>query len=143
MNTKNTNNNAFLIHISAFAGYFFPFGGIISPLIFWQVKKDESEYLDTHGKEAVNFNLSFTLYMFILGLTFIPFFIRFIFRNINNLNHMQNEFFFDFSDMFGFMGGISLIGILGIIRFVLVTLAAVKANNGEFYKYPLTLKFIK
>jgi uncharacterized Tic20 family protein len=56
---------------------------------------------------------------------------------------MKNEFFFDFSDMFGFMGGISLIGILGIIRFVLVTLAAVKANNGEFYKYPLTLKFIK
>lgn len=143
MNTKNTNNNAFLIHISAFAGYFFPLGGIIAPLIFWQVKKDENEFLDANGKEAVNFNLSYMLYMFILGLTFIPFIIRAIFNNINNLDHMHNEFFYDFPNMFGFMGGVSLIGILGVIRFVLIILAAVKANNGELYKYPLTIKFIK
>jgi len=143
MNTKNTNNNAFLIHISAFAGYFFPLGGIIAPLIFWQVKKDENEFLDANGKEAVNFNLSYMLYMFILGLTFIPFIIRAIFNNINNLDHMHNDFFYDFPSMFGFMGGISLIGILGVIRFVLIILAAVKANNGELYKYPLTIKFIK
>lgn len=143
MNSKNTNNNAFLIHISAFAGYFFPLGGIIAPLIFWQVKKDESEFLDVNGKEAVNFNLSFMLYMFILGLSFIPFFIRSIINNIDNLNHMNDDFIFDFTSMFGFMGGISLIGILGIFRFVLIILAAVKANNGEAYKYPLTIKFIK
>ncbi len=143
MNSKNTNNNAFLIHISAFAGYFFPLGGIIAPLIFWQVKKDENEFLDAHGKEAVNFNLSFLLYSVILGLTFIPIIIRSIFRNIDNLDHMQNDFFFDFTNMFGFFGGISIIGILGILRFVFIILAAVKANNGEFYNYPLTIKFIK
>ncbi len=143
MNNKNTNNNAFLIHISAFAGYFFPLGGIIAPLIFWQVKKDENEFLDANGKEAVNFNLSFILYIFILGLTFIPFFIRSIFNNINNLDHMRDDFYFDLTSMFGFMGGISLIGILGVIRFALIILAAVKANNGELYKYPLTIKFIK
>ncbi|MDC9722124.1 MAG: DUF4870 domain-containing protein [Urechidicola sp.] len=143
MNTKNTNNNAFLIHISAFAGYFFPLGGIIAPLIFWQVKKDENEFLDANGKEAVNFNLSYMLYMFILGLTFIPFIIRAILNNINNLDHMHSEFFYDFPNIFGFVGGVSLIGILGVIRFVLIILAAVKANNGELYKYPLTIKFIK
>ena len=144
MNSKSTNNNAFLIHISAFAGYFFPLGGVIAPLIFWQVKKDENEFLDAHGKEAVNFNLSFMLYMFILGLTFIPFFIRSIFNNINNFDNMNHhDFFFDFTNIFGFLGGISLIGILGIIRFALIILAAVKANNGEHYKYPLTIKFIK
>ena len=119
-------------------------GYIIAPLIFWQVKKDESEFIDAHGKEAVNFNLSFMLYMFILGLTFIPFFIRSIFNNINNLDTMNHhDFFFDFTNIFGFLGGISLIGILGIIRFALIILAAVKANNGEHYKYPLTIKFIK
>ena len=76
MTTKNDNSSAFLIHISAFAGYFFPLGGVIAPLIFWQVKKDDSEFLDEQGKEAVNFNLSFLLYTFILGLTFIPFFLK-------------------------------------------------------------------
>ena len=143
MNTKNTNNNAFLIHISAFAGYFIPLGGIIAPLIFWQVKKDESAFLDDQGKQAVNFNLSFLLYTFILGLTFIPFFIRAIFNNLQNLDHMHDDFFFDFPSMFGFIGGISLIGILGVVRFILIILAAVKANNGEHFKYPLTIKFIK
>ncbi|OIQ39384.1 MAG: hypothetical protein BM563_04395 [Bacteroidetes bacterium MedPE-SWsnd-G1] len=143
MKTKTEQNNAFLIHISALAGYFFPLGGIVAPLIFWQVKKDESAYLDEQGKEAVNFNLSFFLYQFILGLTFIPLFIRSIFRNVSNLDHMHNDFFFDFPNVIGFFGGISLIGILGLIRFVLIILAAVKANKGEDYKYPITIKFIK
>jgi hypothetical protein len=143
MKTKNETNNAFLIHISAFAGYFFPLGGVIAPLVFWQIKKDESEVLDQHGKEAVNFNLSFLLYTFILGLAFIPLFISSIFRNIGHLDHMHDNFHFDFPHIFGFFGGISLIAILGVFRFVLIILASIKANQGEFYKYPLTIKFIK
>ena len=143
MTTKNDNSNAFLIHISAFAGYFFPLGGVIAPLIFWQVKKDESEFLDEQGKEAVNFNLSFLLYTFILGLTFIPLFFGSLFRAFENIDHTHNEFFFDFLSMFGFIGGISIIGILSIIRFVFIILAAIRANHGEHYKYPLTIKFVK
>lgn len=143
MATKRDNSNAFLIHISALAGYFFPLGGVIAPLVFWQVKKDESEFLDKQGKEAVNFNLSFLLYAFILGLTFIPFIIRTVFNNLDNIDHMHNDFHFDFSNMVGIFGGVSLIGLLAIIRFALIILAAIKANNGEHYKYPLTIKFIK
>ena len=139
MTTKNENSNAFLIHISGLAGYFFPLGGVIAPLIFWQVKKDESEFLDQQGKEAVNFNLSFLLYGFLLGITFIPFLIRTIFNNLNNLDHM----YYDFPDLFGFFGGISLIGVLAILKFALIIMAAIKANNGEAYKYPLTIKFLK
>lgn len=142
MATTNENSNAFLIHISAFAGYFFPLGGVIVPLIFWQVKKDESEFLDEQGKEAVNFNLSFLLYTFILGLTLIPFLFGSIFRAFERIDHMHHEFNFDLP-FFGFFGGISVIGILGIIRFVLIILAAIKANDGEHYKYPFTIKFIK
>ncbi|MCF6280446.1 MAG: DUF4870 domain-containing protein [Flavobacteriaceae bacterium] len=142
MTTKNDNNNAFLIHISAFVGYFFPLGGIIAPLIFWQVKKDENEFLDEQGKEAVNFNLSFLLYTFILGLALIPFLFGSIFRMFDRIDHMNNDFNFDFP-LFGFFGGISIIGILGIVRFVLIILAAIKANEGEHYKYPFTIKFVK
>ena len=143
MKTNKDNSNAFLIHISAMAGYFFPFGGIVAPVIFWQVKKDESPFLDEHGKEAVNFNLSFFLYSFILGLTFIPFFIRNLMSIISNADQMHSNFNFDFPFMFGFLGGISLLGILGLIRFGLIILAAIKANKGENYKYPFTIKFIK
>ncbi|AOW21837.1 DUF4870 domain-containing protein [Urechidicola croceus] len=143
MKTKNDNNNAFLIHISALAGYFFPLGGVIAPLIFWQVKKDESAFLDEQGKEAVNFNLSFLLYQFILGLTFIPFFFRTIFNAFSNIDNMHNNFHFDFPNIFGFFGSASLIGLLAIARLALIILGAIRANNGENYKYPLTIKFIK
>ena len=96
MNSKKDSNNAFLIHISAFAGYFFPLGSLIAPLVFWQVKKDESHYLDEEGKNAVNFNLSFLLYTFLLGLTLVPFFFGTLFRTFERVDHMHNEFNFDF-----------------------------------------------
>lgn len=143
METTKDNSSAFLIHISAFVGYFIPLGGVIAPLIFWQVKKDESIFLDNHGKEAVNFNLSFLLYTFILGLAIIPFAFGSIFNGLRNLDRSYDEFFFDFQNVFGVFGSLSLIGILAIIRFVLILLAAIKANHGEEYRYPLTIKFVK
>ena len=143
MNTKKDQNNAFLIHISALAGYFFPLGGILAPLILWQVKKDDSPYLDAHGKQAVNFNLSFFLYSFILGLTFIPFFIKGFFNTFSHIDQMHDNFHFSFPGMFGFLGGLSIIGILSMIRLALIILAGIKANNGEDFNYPITIKFIK
>ncbi len=79
MKQNNENTNAFLIHISAFAGFLFPFGSIITPLIAWQTLKNRSRFLDEQGKEAVNFNISYSLYMFLASLIIIPFFIRSIF----------------------------------------------------------------
>ena len=37
-------------------------GGILGPLIFWQVKKDEHSFVDEHGKEAFNFQISMLIY---------------------------------------------------------------------------------
>ena len=66
MKKNDQNTNAFLIHISAFAGLIFPFGNIITPLVAWQTLKDRSPFLDEHGKEAINFNIkgiwAFTIY---------------------------------------------------------------------------------
>jgi uncharacterized Tic20 family protein len=125
MTTTNDTSAAFLIHISALASYIFPFGGVLAPLIIWQVKKNESTYLDEQGKAAVNFNLSFTLYSFIFGLSIF------------------STFFFNFPNFVGLFGSISLIAIIGIVRFIFIVMAAIKANNNEYFKYPLTIEFIK
>ncbi|MDX1829937.1 MAG: DUF4870 domain-containing protein [Lutibacter sp.] len=122
--TKNT-STAFLIHISALASYIFPFGGVIAPLIIWQVKKDESNYIDEQGKAAVNFNLSFALYSFVAGLTAF------------------STFFFHFPNFIGLFGSVSLVAIISIIRLILIIIAAIKVNNNEYFKYPLTIQFIK
>ena len=121
----NDTSTAFLIHISALASYIFPFGGVLAPLIIWQVKKNESLYLDEQGKSAVNFNLSFALYSFIVGFGIF------------------STFFFNFPNFIGLFGSISLVVIIGIIRFIFIVMAAIKVNNNEYFKYPLTIQFIK
>ena len=144
MLTQNEKNTSFLIHLSAFLSFVFPFGSIIGPLIMWSVNKDKSAYLDDNGKEAVNFNLSYTLYLFILGMFAFPFAFGSFFNHLRHIDDFDNfNFYFDFDNLFGFLSIASLITIIGIIRFVLVIVAAIKASRGEVYNYPLTINFVK
>jgi len=123
MITQNDKNYSSITHLSSFSGWFFPFGNIIVPLVLWSAKKNESTYVDIHGKSAVNFQLSLLLYGFLLTLLFIPIVI--------------------------FTLGLGLIAIIvGIIpaillKIILIIIASIKASNGEFYKYPFTIEFIK
>ncbi|WP_405605725.1 DUF4870 domain-containing protein [Polaribacter sp. Asnod1-A03] len=146
MKKNNDNTNAFLIHICAFAGFMFPFGNIITPLIAWQTLKDRSPFLDEQGKEAVNFNISYTLYVFLLSIAFIPFAFGSIFNNHNgffNGNHYNLDLDFSFNNAFGFIGLGSITGLIYLIGMALVIIASLKAREGENYKYPFTIKFIK
>ena len=82
--SKNKNyNTAFFLHLSAFFGYVFPFGGVVAPLVIWELKKNDSDFVDKSGKAAVNFNLSFLLYSFVLGISIFPFAFRSIFIRIS------------------------------------------------------------
>jgi uncharacterized Tic20 family protein len=143
MKKNNQNTNAFLIHISAFAGFVFPFGQIITPLIAWQTLKDRSPFLDEQGKEAINFNLSYTLYAFILSIAFIPLFFRSFFSSFNNFNNFQLNLDLSTSNLFNIMGLGSILGILYLVGISLILIAAFKAKEGENYTYPFTIKFIK
>ncbi|MDC1465405.1 DUF4870 domain-containing protein [Polaribacter sp.] len=141
MKKNNQNTNAFLIHISAFTGFVFPFGHIITPLIAWQTLKNRSPFLDKQGKEAVNFNLSYTLYSFILTLALIPLAIGTFFTNFNNFDTFN--FNFNTPNMSGFIGISVISGILYVAGIALVIIAAIKAKEGENYTYPFTIRFIK
>ena len=143
MKTNNENTNAFLIHISAFAGFIFPFGQILTPLIAWQTLKDRSSFLDEQGKEAINFNLSYTLYAFILSIALIPLFFKPFFNNFNSFNNFQLNFDLSTNNLFSIMGLGTITGILYLVGISLIIIAALKAKEGENYKYPFTIKFIK
>lgn len=151
MNQNSQNTNAFLIHISSFAGYLFPLGSIIAPLILWQSQKNKSIFLDKHGKEAVNFNISFALYVFVLGAGLLSLFLGGVFDVFNEISSNLNatstnnspNISFIFKSLFGFFGIVSLVSIASLIKIILIIIAAIKANNGEQYEYPLTIKFIK
>jgi uncharacterized Tic20 family protein len=107
---------AMFSHLAGLAGFVIPIilSGIIAPLIIWQIKKDEHPFLDANGKEALNFQISIGIYEFVSFLL-----------------------------IFVFCIGAVLLPAVAIFDLVLMIIAAVKANNGESYRYPLTIRFIK
>lgn len=123
MITQNDKNYSSITHLSSFAGWVFPFGNVIAPLILWSAKKNESVYIDTHGKAAINFQLSLMLYCFLLALIIIP-------LTIFTLG----------------LGLIAIIlSIIPVFILIIATIisASIKATNGEYYQYPFTIEFIK
>ncbi|MEN8125493.1 MAG: DUF4870 domain-containing protein [Bacteroidota bacterium] len=131
MSTTNENNNAFLMHLSSFFGYVFPFGGIIAPLIFWEINKKSSELLDATGKEVINFNLSYLLYTTILTVAIVSLAINVAIDDLNQIS------------LFFLISLAILVLVLIIVKFVMIIVAAVKSNQGGIYKYPATINFIK
>ncbi|MFC5046248.1 DUF4870 domain-containing protein [Aquimarina hainanensis] len=150
MSTNNHKNIATFIHLSIFSKYFFPLGNYIMPLILWTVNKEKSSFIDRHGKQAINFQLSILLYTIILGTFSFPFFVFNVFDNIS-FDHLSSfhDLSINLSDSGGFwaLTGVSFIGLLALIGFFLeiifIITASLKANKGETYTYPLTINFIK
>jgi hypothetical protein len=109
-----------LAHLSAFAGLIVPMGNVIGPLIVWLLKRDQSAEIDEHGKESVNFQISMTIY--IAGLSVIAFILMFV--------------------LIGFLL-IPVIVIMFIVDAVFVIIASIKANDGQMYRYPMTIRLVK
>jgi len=151
MKTTNENNTATFIHLSSLSQYFFPLGSFIFPLLIWNTKKHESEFIDYNGKQVLNFQLSFFLYSLILVMIAIPMIIFSVFNNItfssliNEQEFILNQFKYENnmgSIIFVILMLLIFIG-LKVAEFFLIILASVKASKGEYYKYPLTISFIK
>jgi len=103
-----------LCHISAFAFFIFPaFGNILGPLIIWLIKKEEYPFVDEQGKEALNFQISITIYTLAAGLLSI------------------------------ILIGIPILIALFFFDFIVVVIASIKANDGIHYKYPLSIELIR
>ncbi len=155
--TKHERNLSALIHASTFSKWFIPFGNFILPLILWTANKKEHKFVDYNGKQALNFQMSMLLYSIVAGLISIPFFIGFWpdafdwdFFGLHGLNDLNNVNFHISSDDFHFGRFFWPVGIsaviqvgLAIVNVVYTILATIRTNEGETFKYPLTIKFIK
>ncbi len=100
-------------HLSAFSACVgIPFGNIVGPLIMFLIKKDEYPFGGDQAKEALNFNISCTLYLLISIALFVV--------------------------IIGFI----LFLILGVFWLVATIIAAVRSNEGVSYRYPLCIRFV-
>ncbi|PWA05924.1 DUF4870 domain-containing protein [Flavobacterium psychrotolerans] len=151
MKTNSNNNTATLIHLSALSQYFIPFGNFIFPLLIWSSTKDKSENLDAQGKQVLNFQLSLFMYSLALGLIAIPIFIVTVLKNISIIEISNNDAFPIKNFNIEHINGIVIVAIIAVVlllaikiaEFFLILLASVKASNGEIYKYPFTIPFLK
>ena len=110
---KNENTLGIVCHLLAFAGLVIPFGSILGPLVLWLVKRADSPYLDAIGKEAVNFNISFTIYAIIAAFS-----------------------------MFALIGFV-LLPLVCLVWLIFVIMAAIRVSEGGMYRYPLTIRLLK
>ncbi len=106
---------AMACHLAGLIGMIFlpSIGNIIAPLVVWIMKKEESAFIDDQGKEALNFQISMTIYLWVSGL------LCFLF--------------------IGFL----ILPVLGIFALIVSIIAIIKSVDGEEYRYPLTIRFIK
>ena len=106
-------NTAVVAHLSTFAGLVLPFGSVIGPLAVWLTRRNEDPFIDDAGREALNFGISIAIY----GLVML-------------------------------VAALMLIGIpfliVGLVAWVvLASMAAAKASQGQGYRYPLTMRFVR
>ena len=148
--SENQKNTGAFIHLSTFTKYFFPFANFIAPLLIWTFNKEKA-FVDEHGKQAINFQLSVLIYMVLICLICLPFAIIFaadIISIVEVIDHKGGEFTFsNIRNLSGYilLFGLALILFLGLFIFELYAVinASIHASRGQLYQYPLCIPFIK
>jgi len=85
---------------------------ILGPLIVWIMKKDQSPYLDAQGRELLNFQISYFIYIV------VAFLLVFL------------------------LVGIVLLPVIGVAWLVLTIVGLVNAADGKLYRFPLIIRML-
>jgi uncharacterized Tic20 family protein len=110
---QETRQWAMFLHLSVLAGYVVPIAGLIVPIVIWQMKKVDLPGIDSHGKNALNWIISAIIYAVVCFIL--------VFAII----------------------GIPLLIALFAISVIFPIVAGIKASQGEVWKYPLAITFMK
>ncbi|MCC5615787.1 DUF4870 domain-containing protein [Nostoc sp. CHAB 5836] len=143
---------AMLCHLSALLGwillFFLVFLGIplylplnlLAPLMIWRFKKAQYPWIDLQGKESLNFQISLTLYtLFVIAISLIILLTSFSLAVTTNGSINEIKTTLD-SLLIVLM---SLILFQLVLQSFVVTFAAIKAYNGQHYRYPLTIRILQ
>jgi uncharacterized protein len=113
---------------------------ILLPLIIWQLNKVKSPWVDFQGKEALNFQISLTFYtLIVVIISLLVMLIICAFSLATNQAGNEVKMVLDSLIFVWF----SLTIIMLLLQLFLVNFAAIKAYNGEHYRYPLTIRLLR
>lgn len=130
----NENTYCFLIHISVLLGFIHVILGLITPIILWTLNREKYQSVNLHGKNVLNWILSFVTYLLICFIIVFP---------LNSLMHSSLNFSYNFSSPISLFSGFLPITILMILNIIFIVIGGLKASSGKLWKYPLSIKFLK
>jgi len=105
---------AMICHIIALVGLLGNgIGFLVGPLVVWLVKREDHPFIDQQGKEAINFQITAFIALFASALLTL------------------------------LVVGFGLLLIVGLAMTIFPIVAAIKANRGEDYRYPISIRFVR
>jgi uncharacterized Tic20 family protein len=105
---------AMLCHLSALIGLLGNgIGFLLGPLVVWMIKREDHPFIDEQGREAVNFQITMFIALFLCALLAL------------------------------LVIGLGLLLIVALAMLIFPILAAVRANEGVDYRYPIAIRFLK
>jgi uncharacterized Tic20 family protein len=101
-------------HLSALSGLVLqiPLANVIVPLVIWSMKKNEDPFIDEQGRESINFQISLLIYGIVSAVLILV------------------------------VIGIFMLIALYLFGIICVIIASIRANSGEPYRYPLTIRLL-
>jgi len=102
-------HGAVAMHLSPLACFWIGPFALAIPLVLWTIRREASSFADDHGRETVNFLISFTVLNVVLAFTVI---------------------------------GLLLLPVLWVVGVVSMIRGAMAAGRGEYFRYPVTMRFI-
>lgn len=87
--------------------------GFLAPLVIWLSERDKHRFVDQHGTGAMNYQISLMIYFAVAWLS-----------------------------CFIYIGFV-LTPLLGLTHLVLSILGALKARNGQPWRYPIAISFLR
>ena len=113
LQTPEQRQTGMFLHLSQLASLLVPVAGIVVPIVIWQTQKDKMPALDAHGKMVTNWMISALIYSFVSVIL-----------------------------MFVLVGFLTIFAVI-LMSIIFPIIGGIKANNGELWEYPLTIKFLK
>lgn len=145
------NNNSYcsLMHLSQFSNFLFPGLGLIIPIVMWATRKNESKFADVNGKIIFNWKISSFIYTSVLVILVIAaalvFGTQIAFSGISNYDTFQGMMDDNPMKIFSLIGALGIIIIpaiaIVVLDFIFTIVGAIKANKGEVWNYPLSIRF--
>jgi uncharacterized Tic20 family protein len=133
-------------HLSALAGVLvmflipIPFLGILIPFIVWQNGRRKHPFIDEQGKESLNFQISMAIYAVVILILGVFLLFQLCGMTSNYGSSSSNA-----ANVLGvvLVGMVGFVILMAIFQIIAVIVASVKANKGQSFRYPFTLRFLK